>query len=92
VRKASGYCKEKQIPRPQTANKGWRSLFGAVGDPEKVVELLGVAGVGVVGAFVLVLDVGAGGLGGFSGFTGGVAGAAVDGASGGLWKSGGCEG
>ena len=67
-------------------------LFGAVGDPEEVVEFLGMARVGVVGAFVLVFDVGAGGLHALARFAGGVASAAVDGASGGLGEVGGGEG
>lgn len=67
-------------------------LFGAVGDPEEVVEFLGVARVGVVGAFVFVFDVGASGLHGFSFLAGGVGGAAVDGAGGGFGKGGGGEG
>ncbi len=66
-------------------------LFGAVGDPEEVVEFLGVAGVGIVGAFVFVFDVGAGGLHSLASFSGGVACAALDGAAGGFGKSEGGE-
>ena len=69
---------------------GWKpalplALFAAVGDPEDVVELLRVARVGVVGAFVFVFDIGAGGLHGLSCFAGGVGSAAFDGATGGFW-------
>jgi hypothetical protein len=67
-------------------------LFSAVGDPEEVIEFLRVARVGVIGAFMLVLDVGAGGLHAFSCFACGVGGAAVDRASGSFWKGGGGEG
>ena len=67
-------------------------LFGAVGDPEEVVEFLGVAGVGVIGAFVFVFDVGAGGLHAFACFPRSVARATVDGAAGGFGEGGGCEG
>jgi len=63
-----------------------------VGDPEEVIEFLRVARVGVVGAFVLVFDVGTSRLHAFSGFAGGVGGAAVDGATSGLGKGGGGEG
>jgi hypothetical protein len=67
-------------------------LFGAVRDPEEVIEFLGVARVGVVGAFVFVFNVGAGGLHSFSGFSGSVGGAVVDGAVGGFGKIRGGEG
>ena len=63
-----------------------------MGDPEEMVELMRVAGIGVIGAFVFVFNIGAGDLHAFSGFAGGVGGAAVDGTTGGFWKSGGCEG
>jgi len=66
-----------------------QELFGAVGYPVEMVEFLGVARVGIVGAFVLVLDVGAGGLHSFASFSGGVTCAAVDGAAGGFGKAGG---
>jgi hypothetical protein len=67
-------------------------LVGAVGDPEKVIELLRMARVGVIGAFVLVLDIGAGGLHGLSCFACGVGGTAVDWTTGSLWKGPGGEG
>ena len=80
------------LPGAELASLGeGLGLFGAVGDPEEVIKLLRVARVGVVGAFVLVLDVGAGGLHALSCFAGGVGGAAVDGASGSFGEGGGCE-
>ena len=77
---------------PRVASTVELGLFGAVGDPEEVIEFLGVARIGVVGAFVFVFHVDAGGLHGFSGFTGGVGGAVVDGATGGFGEIGGGEG
>ena len=47
-------------------------LFRAVGDPEKVIEFLRMAWVGIVGALVLVLDIGAGGLHALACFAGGM--------------------
>ena len=67
---------------------GRRVLFGAVGDPEEVVELLRMARIGVVGAFVLVLDFGAGGLHAFSCFSRGVPRGAVDRAGSRFWEGG----
>lgn len=82
------------LPRANQENGAprGRGLFGAVGYPVEVVEFLGVARVGVVGAFVFVFDVGAGGLHSFAGFSRGVACAAVDGAAGGFGKGEGGEG
>ena len=77
---------------PRAASIVELGLFGAVGDPEEVVEFLRVSRGGVIGPFVFVFNVGAGGLHGFSGFTGGVGGAAVDGAAGGFGEIGGGEG
>ena len=67
-------------------------LFGAVGDPEEVIELLRMARVGVIGAFVLVLDLDTRGLRCRPLFSCCVGGGAVDGTSGSLWKGGGREG
>jgi hypothetical protein len=67
-------------------------LFGAMGDPEEVIELLWVARIGVIGTFVLVLDLDARGLRCRPLFSCCAGGGAVDGASGGFWKGGGCEG
>ena len=67
-------------------------LFGAVGDPEDVIKLLRMARVGVIGAFVLVLDLGTCGLRCRPLFSSCVGGAAIDGTTGGLWKGGVGEG
>ena len=67
-------------------------LFGAMGDPEDVIKFLRMARVGIIGAFVLVLDLGTSGLRCRPLFSCCVGGGAVDGTTGGFWKSGGCEG
>ena len=77
-------------PGPTNGRGG--DLVGAVGDPEEVIEFLGVARIRIVGTFVFVFDVDAGGLHGFPGFAGGVGSAAFDGTTGGLWKGGVREG
>jgi hypothetical protein len=81
----------KPLPYKSVAEEKFK-LFGAVGDPEDVIKLLWMARVGVVGAFVLILDVGAGGLHCRPLFSCCVGGAAVDGTTGGLGKSRGSEG
>jgi hypothetical protein len=63
-----------------------------VGDPEEVIEFLGVARVGIIGAFVFIFDVGTGGLHTLASFSGGVAYAAIDRATGSFGKTEGGEG
>ena len=57
-----------------------------MGDPEDVIKFLRMARVGIIGAFVLVLDLGTRGLRCRPLFSSYVGGAAVDGAAGGLWE------
>ena len=73
---------------PRFGGTAGLELFGAVGDPENVIEFLWMARVRVIGAFVFVLDVGAGGLHCRPLFSCCVGGAAVDGTAGCLWISG----
>ena len=73
---------------PGSEGTGGLELFGAVGDPENVIEFLWMPRVRVIGAFVFVLDVGAGGLHCRPLFSRCVGGAAVDGTTGRLRMGG----